>query len=814
MKNGGFSASRILRLEGWEGLLAAALLFGVLLAVLFPEAALQGKVFRTPDSLAPSGLHQYVTENELDPPLWNPFIFAGMPAFASLSYHPGLYPMSVLLRLLMDAFNLPPLTWLLFHYLWAALGLFAFLRWRGTRPWLAWLAGAFFILMPAQVAVGAYGHGSKVMTLSWIPWMLLFADRLLGRGGTPSLRALLRDSALLAACTAGLMLSAHVQVAYYGLLALGLFGLSRVAMLIVQGHRGRAGRALLAALLALLLAAGASALLYAPVQEYGQYSIRGISQGGGADWQYATAWSLHPAEWSTFLLPSAAGFGEETYFGHMPMTNYPNYLGPLAVLAAAMLFLRGRRSKFDGFFMGLAAVATLVAAGQYFPILYRPFYEALPYFNRFRVPVMILILQQMSVAILFARGLDRVLDDERVRADFRWALALGALILLLLGLSAPAVLENAAREGLAQRLGRQLSGLPAGQVAAILGDLAGKSVDWLRVESIRAGLLLLLPLAAIEISRRRASFPLSTALVAASLIFVLGDMLPLDRRVLHPENHWDAHRGGGLWGRELAPQEDLPPKALAFLEESLADQRFYALPGSPFASNSAASRGLANLGGYHAAKLARADSVIRSLGSGGSELLGRFAVKYLISAQPLNLGADFPAIRAGGDPDATLYENRRWRPRLFVEDRVTVEDPAASRARLLEGRADSPLYLSAEPGQTLSPGEEPCGRVLSSEFELDSVHCTVDMARPGMLVLADMDYPGWTARLGDEPRDLLLADGYFRALPLPAGSHEVSFEFRPASLRNLRLVRRAAFLLMALMLVAGLVPRKTKEVAA
>ncbi len=814
MKNGGFSASRILRLEGWEGLLAAALLFAVLLALLFPEAALQGKVFRTPDSLAPSGLHQYVEENDLDPPLWNPFIFAGMPAFASLSYHPGLYPLSVLLRLLMNALSLPPLTWLLFHYLWAALGIFAFLRWRGTRPWLAWLAGAFFILMPAQVAVGAYGHGSKVMTLSWIPWMLLFADRLLGRGSSPNLRAMLRDSALLAACVAGLMLSAHVQVAYYGLLTLGLFGLSRVAMLIIQGQRGRAGKALLAAAIALLLAAGASALLYAPVQEYGQYSIRGVSQGGGADWQYATAWSLHPAEWSTFFLPSAAGFGEETYFGHMPMTNYPNYLGPLAVLAAAMLFLRGRRSRFDLFFLGLALLSTLVAAGQYFPLLYRPFYDLLPYFNRFRVPVMILILQQMSVAILFARGLDRVLDDERVRADFRWALALGALVLLLLGLGAPAVLEGAAREGLAQRLARQLAGLSPGQVSAILGDLAGKSVAWLRVESIRAALLLLLPLAAIEIARRRESFPLAPALIAASLIFVLGDMLPLDQRVLHPEKHWDAHRGGGLWGHELAPQEDLPPKTLSFLEESLQGQRFYALPGSPFASNSAAARGLSNLGGYHAAKLARADSVIRSLGSGGSELLGRFAVKYLISAQPLNLGADFPAIRAGGDPNTTLYENRRWRPRLFVEDRVTVEDPAASRARLLEGRTASPLYLSADPAMDLEPGDQPCGRIVNSTFGLDTIVCTVDMERPGLLVLADMDYPGWTARLDDESRELLVADGFFRALPLPAGSHEVSFEFRPASLQKLRLVRRVAFLLMGLLLVAGLVPWKTKEVAA
>ena len=364
-----------MRLEGWEGLLAATLLFAILLALIFPEAVLQGKVFRTPDSLAPSGLHGYVQDHELEAPLWNPFIFAGMPAFASLSYHPGLYPVSAMLRIVMNTLSLPPLTWLLFHYLWAALGLFIFLRHRNTRPWLAWLAGALFILMPAQVAVGAYGHGSKVMTLSWIPWILFFADRLLGKTSTPAWRDLARDTALLAACISGMLLSAHVQVAYYGLLALGLFGLSRLALLIFSGKHFRAGRALAAAFLALLLAASVSAILYAPVQEYGQHSIRSVSQGGGADWQYATAWSLHPAEWTTFIFPSILGFGEETYFGHMPMTNYPNTLGLLALLSAAMLFLRAPRRRFDIFFLGLALMSTLVAAGQYFPILYRPFYE-------------------------------------------------------------------------------------------------------------------------------------------------------------------------------------------------------------------------------------------------------------------------------------------------------------------------------------------------------------------------------------------------------------------------------------------------------
>jgi len=804
-----FDPARALRLDGWEGFLAAAILFGLLIAFVFPEAALQGKVFRTPDSLAPSGLAQYLEDEDLEAPLWNPFIFSGMPAFASLSYHPGLYPASTLLRLLIDLLHLPPLTWLLFHYLWAALGLFCFLRWRGVRPWLAWLGGAFFILLPAQVAVGAYGHGSKVMTLSWIPWMLLFADRLMGKSsaeseGSPSVSSLTLDCSLLAASIAGLLLSAHVQVAYYGLLALGLFSILRLVMLFSRGLRARAIRALAAGLLALLLAAGASAILYAPVQEYSHHSIRGLSQGGGADWQYATAWSLHPSEWKTFVFPSAVGFGEETYFGRMPMTNYPNYLGPLAILAAAMLFIRPRRRRFDLFFLGLGLGATLVAGGQYLEFAYRPLYDWLPWFNRFRVPVMILILQQMAMAILLARGLQRVVEEERVRADFRLALGGGILVLLIAGIFAPTILEKTAMEGLSQRLGRQLSGLPPAQASAYLSAFAAKSVGWLRVESLRAALLLLPMLAVLELVRRGRKIALLPILAAATLVFLLGDLLPLDRRVLHPESHWDSHRGGGLWGMELAPQSDLPPKTLAFLEESLDDQRFFALPGSPFGGNRAAALGLANLGGYHAAKMALADSVIRSLGTGGAELLGRFAVKYIISPEQRNLGPDFPQIRAGGDSDSFLYENTHWRPRLFVEDRLQVEDEAASRRRLLEGKAASPLYLAEDPGFEPGAVADTCGRLIESDFGLDEVSCVVEMARPGVVVLADMDYPGWIGEIDGEERSLITADGFFRALSVEAGRHSLRFIFRPEGFRSLVWLRRGAFLVMAFLLVAGL----------
>ena len=50
-------------------------------------------------------------------PLWNPYLFIGMPTFGSLAYTPGLYPPSLVLEFLHAQLGLPPLTWMLAHLL-------------------------------------------------------------------------------------------------------------------------------------------------------------------------------------------------------------------------------------------------------------------------------------------------------------------------------------------------------------------------------------------------------------------------------------------------------------------------------------------------------------------------------------------------------------------------------------------------------------------------------------------------------------------------------------------------------------------------
>lgn len=52
---------------------------------------------------------------------------------------------------------------------------------------------------------------------------------------------------------------------------------------------------------------------------------------------------------------------------------------------------------------------------------------------------------------------------------------------------------------------------------------------------------------------------------------------------------------------------------------------------------------------------------------------------------------------------------------------------------------------------------------------------------PGMLVLSEIDYPGWQVVVDGKPGQLREAYGLLRSVDLPVGSHSVDFIYRPAS---------------------------------
>ncbi|HDL17801.1 MAG TPA: hypothetical protein ENH29_01980, partial [Bacteroidetes bacterium] len=276
---------------------------------------------------------------------------------------------------------------------------------------IALFAALTLAFQPAIIAFSAFGHNTKLSTVLLIPLIFLLAEEVLER------RRMLHF-ALLALAVGLQMLKAHTQMSYYTFMFTGLFAIYWVIDS-MRKKRPVSGifKSLGVLAAALLIGIAMSSWLYLSVQEYAHYSIRG---GGGLDYNYASSWSFSPLETLTFFVPSFVGFGGQTYWGHMPFTSFPMYMGiiPLFFAGLALVIRRDRTV----WFLGLTAVlALLISYGKEFSLFYDLLFRYLPYFNKFRVPSMILILVQFSVAVLAALSLHSLwqMSGQSISAEMR-----------------------------------------------------------------------------------------------------------------------------------------------------------------------------------------------------------------------------------------------------------------------------------------------------------------------------------------------------------------------------------------------------------
>jgi hypothetical protein len=110
------------------------------------------------------------------------------------------------------------------------------------------------------------------------------------------------------------------------------------------------------------------------------------------------------------------------------------------------------------------------------------------------------------------------------------------------------------------------------------------------------------------------------------------------------------------------------------------------------------------------------------------------------------------------------------------------------------------------PGARPASGDEAYGyRVTWGTDTPERVVLQVEAGRPGLLVLRDTYYPGWSAFVDGRPAPLLRADVNFRAVPLEAGTHTVEFRYRSQAFeRGLLISAIAACLTLALAAVPQL----------
>jgi hypothetical protein len=638
---------------------------------------------------------------------------------------------------------------------------------------------------PNLVANGAHGHGSQMVNEAYLPWMLWLTSRIWRN-------ARWHDAATLALLVGFQLLRGHVQIAYYGWLAMGLLSLFELARrLPAAGGARTVGLRVVQLGVALALGFALSSFFSLPIREYAQESIRSSGAGGGVSYDYATGWSLGPIETLTFLVPGALGFGGATYWGSMPFTDFPNYMG-LAILLCAFLAIAAGRRRFEAaFLLVLALFALLVAFGKH-SALYNFLFEHMPYFNKFRVPVMILILLQLAVAVLAGLGLTAVAeaaqDPVRRSRMTKWTVALVvvAAIAFVSGLMGDAWRDAYTRAALASRPGMDPSAIDVGY-RGFASDL------------VRVSLLALVALGALWASLRGMVKPaVAIGIVGAVTLF---DLLPIDTRlmkdVLGPPTVLTA-----------AGERD---EVIDFLvSKKPAEGEFRIFPVREFQGNRYAGFALASLGGYHAAKpklyQAFLDADERRLVQ--SPIAWRLLnVKYIV--YPGLLPPSFGLTEVFRGRQDVVYQFAGALPRATLVPSYRIVPHDAQLAAYTDSTTDpaNVTLLAEAPGITPVPG----GTVTIDRYGLNRVELTTDTPGPSILRLADMAFPGWRATIDGQPAKALTADYMLRAVAVPAGRHKVVWEFHdPAFERGLTISLVAFALILVLYLVPWLLARRRK----
>ena len=766
-----------------------ALVLALVTLAFFREVALEGLTFVSPDASAPAGFAKIGAESIQHGvyPLWNPYVYLGMPSFASAAYNPYIYPPDWPLALLAHVLPLPDLSWMLLYYFLGALFTAMLAMEWGARAEGALLSGVLFALVPNLVAVGSHGHGSQMVDSAYLPLLLWLTTRWMRCGG-------LHHLGWLALAGGFQMLRGHAQIAFYSWLAVGLYLLVEVVASMARREpaapdlRTTVTRALGVGI-AMGLAFGLAGFYNLPLRDYARYSIRGGGADGGVGMGYATSWSMAPWELGTLVIPNAVGFGGATYWGGMPFTDYPNaYIGIVAlVLLIPAFLLRGTPRVFA---LVLAAVALMVSLGHYFP-LYRLMYEHLPLFSKFRIPVMILLLFHLAACLGVAWGWSRALEDGAnapepgsglLGGGTLGRLMLGVGIALALVLVVGVMGQGMWRDGYVRSALQHRPGLQrdAAEFAyqAYVSDLG------------RAALFGLLTAGLVFLARRRKLPALLATALALGLLLV--DVWPVSDAVMRPT----------IGQKEQNAVEIGRDDIVDFLQKQPGLWRF--LPLTEFQSNRFAGFGIASIGGYHPAKPRMIQDLLEREVTSNLPWWNLLNVRYVAIDQQ----ADAPGVRmVFQGQHGFVYENENALPRvtLIAQARVAPMDSSVIDSIRVPSRDVATwTWLEHDPGPL---GPIAGGTATMASYGLNDVAVDVDTPGPALLRLADMWYPDWVATVDGAATPILRADYLLRAVKVPAGHHRVEFHFRSPSVERGLMLSLGSLVVILLMLVAGLLRR-------
>lgn len=684
-------------------------------------------------------------------PLWNPFVYSGLPFLAILP-GPVFYPTS-LLYLVMPLFRAIGWTFVAHTFLAGAFGFFAG-RSFGLGRWASAVVGTSFMFSGYLVSTLYGGHDGRMFGMVLIPLAFGLLER-----GIRSGRAVWF---LLLGLTVGLQIfTPHVQVMYFSSLALSAYAL--FAFWLRYRESGSATTVLRLAglyVLAFLIAALLGAVQLWPTAGLLGMSVRGVPGQGG--YEFARSWALPIQELSAFLLPDLVG-SLDLYWGTNPFKLHTEYLGALPV-ALALIGLTSRPREARVWFLAAAAVGgILFALGGATPV-HRIAYAIVPLIDRFRAPAMMLGAVAFAVSLLAGFGWQAVADAREGGRPLPWALILsGSAVFLLPLLAAALAPQDLFRWYYNDWFPHDWTRQPPARIlsALRLGAWLGV-VTWLAVLAAARG-----------VERRRVG-----EWVCAGLL-VLGAL--------------DMGRVGSRYLVALPAEELLPldPGLEDLAGEIRVGERAWPLPDT-YRPNDLMYFGIPAVTGSQNFRLKWYERLVggleyRNLG-GRRGMWPLLDLKYLITSEEVNL--PFLSLAARGQR-GQIYRLADPTPHAFFPARIVIAPDTVvaldSTLAIIEPteRAvveawDYPGAPTPEQARRLTTG---AGVAQIRSHLPNEIVLSASAERGGLLFISEVYHPNWEAWVDGEPTAVFRANTAFWGVQVPEGEHEIVFRYNPRELR-------------------------------
>ncbi len=778
-----------------QPIMAAAVF--MILSVMYFLPQLQGKVLQPSDTLSGQAMMQEAIQWQQKTGrtmLWTNSMFGGMPTYQMSA--PQKNNLTGWIHKAHQFFIERPIG----YFFAAMLGCYLALLCLGAGHWPSMLGAVAFGLTTNQLSLYETGHMSKFMTIVYSTYII--AGTIL----TYQRKYLL--GAILFLLGIGLSLfNNHVQMTYY----LGIIMILYVIMMFIIAIKRKElpeflkASAILVA--GVLIGLGSYASKLWTTIEFSADTMRGgpvleapvtptSTVSSGLDWEYAMRWSNGIKDVMATFIPRAAGgsgsevlsansevakdltskgvnpdFGFPLYYGSLPFTAGPSYLGASVLFLFVFgLFYMKRSLRY--WFIAAVLLTLLMSMGKNFSLLNKMMFDLLPLLNKFRAPSSILSITAVIVPIGAALGLGAFMKGHQKSFVRPIWIALGVVggLCLLTAILGPMFMDFSGPndEGLASQ-GWSVEALKADRKSALTAD-AWRSLIWV-----------LLCSAVVWVYHQG---KIKQWLLLSGLgLFIIADLWPVDRRYVSSDD-FIAKRTADTF---------FEPREVDKLILSDADlfYRVHDLTRDPF--NSAMASYLHHtVGGYSPAKFQRYQDLIdRYISKGNQNVFNMLNTKYFI----INDDQKNPVVRTNQE----VFGNAWFVDNINIVNTNTEELNALDTVDLTTN-----VFIHKEFADEVS-GFDPVkgGQIKLVDYAPDHLKYSVSGPSEQLAVFSDIWYgpnKGWQAYIDGKEAPHFRADYVLRGMRIPAGDHTVEFKFNPSSYRTGEMIS----LFFSLIIVAAL----------